>query len=453
MNPLIVVVATLLGCFLVRSMFSKQVLDRIIPWMFAYTFLVICVVGTVETKSGVFHFFITALNFIPVLIICSRYRLQDVRRNPTWATFVLFYAYMVVIAFTGYYPIDGPAYFVQIFLTSFLTGHCVARWCCQTEGALRKLLMPLLLVSVVCVAYYVFNMGALSAQTLDDLGRIELGEVDSETANVFNPNQLALIFCSILPFVLLSFKWTGRWAIVQKLVALACTLLLGLVLVRTGSRNGALGLLPSAWYFIHLSKSGKINGRYLVLGIAIGFIFLLGVFMTNKGVEKIRFFDFQGSQQEFYGDTLNRMSTGRWEMYHNSIAKMTSRQKCFGAGAALSQYSHMGELVTRFRGGNAHSIYVTVFLRTGFIGTLLFLIVIVQFFVNVRRIGRVRGQIAMMLFSIWLMTGVGESSGMLGGLTAILAGMGMGLVSLKPAINSEFGECAFWRPHYRGERF
>ena len=126
-------------------------------------------------------------------------------------------------------------------------------------------------------------------------------------------------------------------------------------------------------------------------------------------------------------------------MYQMNLATMSATEKLFGKGGMNSLYTSRGERITRFRGANAHSIYMTIFYRTGFMGIMLFAIFVFVFFAQAKRMG-FRGNMAKFFMLCFLLTGVGESWGMNGGATAILAGFAMGLLSRRPATNSEFHE-------------
>lgn len=117
-------------------------------------------------------------------------------------------------------------------------------------------------------------------------------------------------------------------------------------------------------------------------------------------------------------------------------------QKVFGAGFSLDKQDYAfdkkaGQYVKVVRpvAINYHSMLVTIFIRTGYIGSLLYLIFFIKLIRQALRCGD-RGKMALLLLGCWLLPGLGESWPMGGGL-AILAGFGMGLVSNRPVTNSE----------------
>lgn len=437
MFDIVVFVATLVGSAIFRQLLSPRARNIMVPLALAYNFLVVVVIGSIGGKSGIIHFAFTSLNFFPVMIMCDGLNSVEWRGNPAWKAFVIFYAYMTLIALTGYLPMSCTMFYLQSFLNTFAAGYFVARWVCRTEGGLRKLVVPLIVVSCLAVLYYVRNQGLLSGE-LDKYGRMDVSElIDDE--HMINVNGIALRICAIVPFILVAFLQFKKSPIF-KYMALFSMILLGLLLVRTGSRNGALVLLPIVWYFLHASGVGRIRAKYVVILFVVGVVFLVGVFFTNKGAKVIRAFDLIGrSQDEIYNTGLDKMSTGRWSMYANNLRRLSSAEMIFGKGGMLSLYSSKGERIVRFRGANAHSIYMTIFYRSGLVGILLFVIFLCVFFAEAKKMG-FRGNMAKFFMLCYLLTGIGESWGINGGATAILAGFAIGLISRRPATNSEFGE-------------
>lgn len=451
MFPQVVLISTVIGSLIFSKVLSQRVRDFLVPWTLAYYVLVVTVIGSVG-ESGLFHFVFTVFNFVPVMIVCNGLKSSESRNNPAWKAFLVFYAYMCLVGFTGLFPIGGVTEYLQVLLNTFCMGFFAARWICRTDSGLRKFLFPLLLVGFVFSGYFAIHHGALTSE-LDQANRIDVLVEDVEGDRILNQNGIALHLCVILPFVVLGVVYLGRRYKVAKIASIACLLVLGLLLVRTGSRNGALALLPTAWYFLHFSANRReLFKRVAVLSV-LGLAFVVGVIMTNRGVAFLRAFDFKDREASYYyGSSIDAISTGRWSMYMQNIDRMNPLQKIFGAGCALSQYTAHGEKIDRYRGGNAHSIYMTIFYRTGFVGLILFAIFVITFFRQAKRVG-VRGNVAKFLFLMWLLTGVGESWGIIGGALGILAGMGVGLISLIPARNPEFGEMMAFQEAGLGTRY
>ena len=436
MFDIVVFVATLIGSVIFAKSLSASARNVMVPLALAYYLLVIVVIGAVGT-SGLVHFLFTSMNFVPVMIMCDGLNAKEWHGNAAWKAFVFFYVYMTIIGLTGYLPMSCTMFYLQSFLNTFAAGYFVARWVCRTEGGLRKLVVPLIGVAIVAIIYYVQNQRLLSNE-LDVYGRMDVSELIDDD-HVVNVNGIALRIDAILPFLLLAFFYVRKYLFV-KYVALASAIILGLLLVRTGSRNGTLVLLPCIWYFLHASVRGRLKMKYVVALIIVGVIFTVGVLFTNKGVNIIRAFDFSGeSQMGIEYSAMDRISTGRWSMYQQGLSYMSPTAKIFGKGGMNSLYSSKGERIVRFRGANAHSIYMTIFYRSGLVGILLFVIFLCVFFAEAKKMG-FRGNMAKFFMLCYLLTGIGESWGMNGGATAILAGFAIGLISRRPATNSEFGE-------------
>jgi len=125
-------------------------------------------------------------------------------------------------------------------------------------------------------------------------------------------------------------------------------------------------------------------------------------------------------------------------MYKRIIGEMTPMQKIFGRGlvSVTGKYYHEAYGRSRSLSGNDHSGYVSIFARSGFVGSFLFAIFVINFFLTARRCGD-RGRLAIFLLMMWAVGCIGESWGMNGGRTAILAGMGIGLVTRRRIVNTE----------------
>ena len=433
-----VLCATLLGSLIFKKVLSPRARNYMVPLALSYYLLVIVVIGSVGT-AGLAHFLFTSMNFVPVMIMCDGLNSEEWRGNGVWKAFLVFYVYMTLIGLTGFLPVSCTTFYLQSFLNTFASGYFVARWVCRTEGGLKKLLIPLTVVGCIAVFNYVRNQGFLTSD-LDQAGRIDVSEFNDDE-NFINVNGVALRISAIVPFLLLAFRFISR-PIIFKYFALASMVILGLLLIRTGSRNGALVLIPLGWYYLHSGRRGGVQLKYMISLFVLGVVFAVGVLVTNKGVDTVRAFDFKGrSQTDYYSSVMDTMTTGRWSMYMHNLEQFSSLEIVFGKGGLNSHYTSRGVRIVRFRGANAHSIYMTIFYRTGIVGVMLFVIFLFAFWMQAKRLGA-RGNMAKFLLLVWLLTGLGESWGMNGGATAILAGFAIGLLSRKPATNSEFGEFA-----------
>lgn len=183
--------------------------------------------------------------------------------------------------------------------------------------------------------------------------------------------------------------------------------------------------------------------RRIALGVVAIGILSIAVSFNMKKADQIRVFNFSSTMYESYYDTkMDAITSGRWGHYGQLISRMTPLQKAFGAGFSLDKQEwrlnkETGALVKVVRpvAINYHSMFVTIFIRTGYVGSLLYLVFLLKL---VRQSLRCedRGRMALLLLGCWLLPGLGESWPMGGGL-AILAGFAMGLVSNRPATNSE----------------
>ena len=441
----VVLVSTLIGSILFHYMLSLKVRNILVPWLLSYYLLVITVIGAAGEAGGLFHFLFTAMNFVPVMVICDGLNDSQRRCNPAWTAFLFFYAYMFAIGWTGYFKFDGTTFYLQTLVNTFCMGYFTARWICRTEGALQKLLVPLLFVGGACVFYYGFVHQGLTGE-LDNSGRLQIEVESTEGGGLMNPNAIAMRLGTLLPFLVLGFLHFDRRRVIFKFASVVVMFFLGLVLVRTGARTAAMALFPCVWYFFRFTRNRRKFHKYFLWIVVIVVLFVVGIMFTNRGQGVLRAFRIidKESKQE-YGGNLEAMTTGRWSMYENNLKRFSALELAFGKGCANSLYDARGERIARYRGGNAHSMYVTVLYRSGIVGLVLFLWCMVVFFRQAGRLGT-RGNMAKFLFAVWMLMGIGESWGMNNGAVSILAGLGFGLIVRKPAENSEFGEM-YMEPH------
>lgn len=438
----IVLIVTFLGSIMVAHMFGKRQKALILPVCAGYTFALVATVGSV---GGFLHFIFTVWNYVMVMFLCNGFPRRDGLGNPVWKAFLVFYGYMFLVVFTGYFPLEGAREYLQIFLNTFAAGYFLAMWMCKNEGAYGKVLTGVLVAAWFTIIYVVRH-GGLDASGLDANGRGAL-DVNLLAEGVrMNVNHSALAYSCFLPFLVSAMLLTVRKpsdSILRFLSGIAF-ILISIMIVRTGSRNGALALLPCLWFFFCATKRRHRAGRILI-GILVVGALLVGVARAMRNAESIRAFDFRAKSQleKGYETAGDAATSGRLELYLGVYNQMTFFEKIFGKGFTLngSRWTHdrmTGTDVyrTKITMENLHSIWVSIFCRAGFLGVLLFIIFIVISFRRGFMLGD-RGRLALLYFGVWLLTGTGEAWGVIGGQTAILAGIAMGLLTNQTVTNSE----------------
>ena len=109
----ITLIVTCLGSMVVARLFTDRQKMWLIPFCLAYTFALKATVGSI---GGFLHFLFTAFNFVITMFLCNGFQRIDTRNNPVWKAFMIFWWYMFVIVFTGYYPIQGANKYLQEFV-------------------------------------------------------------------------------------------------------------------------------------------------------------------------------------------------------------------------------------------------------------------------------------------------------------------------------------------------
>lgn len=439
----IVLIATCLGSIFLKSILNRRTRVFLMPWCIAYTLAVIATVGSI---GGFLHFFFMVLNYVIIMVLCNGFSSEETRFNPAWKSFLLFYAYMFGAVFFGLYPLQGACSYLMALVSTFYVGFSLATWVCRQEGALDRLTFTVTIAGLV-VCFYSIIHGGLSVSALDANGRGGLDINTFEEGVKQNVNYLALTLDMLLPFLTLAVvhQCNTKKTMLRLIMAVAALVVVTLMLIRTGARNGALGLFPCIWYFISSKNKRFSKGQKILGGIVIALILATGVSITMKGSGHLRAFSFFSNDtfQSQFQDKADYLTSGRISMYRNLYDLMSPVQRIFGAGYSVvnSDWVFDKELgmevrQTRISAGNAHSMYVQVFMRSGWLGVALFLVFILKTFVQGRRLGE-RGKIGLMFFGVWLMTGVGEAWGMAGGSISILAGFGVGMLTLGRVNNSE----------------
>lgn len=421
-----------------------------VPWAFA---IFLMNISCAAFYFGPIRAVYVLMNYSTFVIMLDGFDLDRKRNNPAWTAFLLFWIYMILSSFYGYYVFSALFYWTNILLTSFCCGYFTARWVLRNENGLHKLLFAMATVS--CIAMFLYAQhGNFAAIEAGAVGRVGL---DMETLGEdvkSNVNYTALCMLMFIPFLVVSVLRTVRTksGTIVKWMSIVAFFLCGVTLVRTGARNGAVGLLPSLWYFLFSTTNRVKRRRRIGLFITITILFIPFVFVMMKGAESIRFLDIKGVDSNMsYGTLGDDITTGRMTLWKSHIEYRSITQIVFGGGMLEEALVDdvVGQRAGRITAGNAHSVFMTVLYNSGLVGLLL----LANFLsVSVKRGLRMgdRGRLGLLFIGTWIFSGVAESWGMQGGGTALLGGFGIGLLSHKLAENSEFGERDVYLPVWGG---
>lgn len=431
MKEYIIFFSLIILSFLWCQVVPKRIKDAVVPWMFAWVIYNVCCAAF---YVGALHALLAISNYSAVIIMCDGFGYGKRGKNGVWIALLIFWGYLTISPVWGCYTLKGMFFWLNALCTSLCCGYYVARWVINTERGLCKLLFAMICVTTVIMILY-SSHGAL-AQVEEGIGRAGF---DSDTLDVdvkSNVNYTALVMHCIMPFLVVALLRPPRmkWDKMMRFGALILMMLVGLVLIRTGSRNGVVGALPALWYFLFSTTSRVKRRKRILMLIIVTILFIPLMLKMMSGAESIRAFDFENKELADHAVGAEKWTTGRMSMWVNEVGRMDLMQKIFGRG-----FERFDLVRGKVNAGNAHCMYMTIFYHSGMLGILLFLI----FLFNVLSCGLKmgdRGRMGLLFLGTWLMTGIGESWGMGGGAIAIIGGFGIGLLTHGPVGNTEFWE-------------
>ena len=371
--------------------------------------------------SGLFAFFVFA-NFFSSCFVTNGYKLRYMAKNPVLVLFLLFWAWQCLSMCFGECISYSVVYFLLIPFESVALGYFVAFWAMKEPENWDKLLKAITIVLAIVVIVYL-KEGAFSQRMgYEEIFRSALG-LDEE--NSANPNWVGLVIIGILPYpVLTLLRAISRKDVKHGVLGFIVASMLALALVRTGSRNACLGLIPLVFYVVFNGTRLSFAKRLTTVAVMLAvLVFLIG--KTTSSVSDLRLFSTSKT-----GD----ISSGRFDHFrYKMLYHLNPRERWFGCGAWLD-YSMEGEI----KMANGHSVPVQILRQSGYVGMALFAIFVVAFVYRSLRSGP-DGRLALTLFCVWLFTGVGESGPLLsgGGGSKILLGIALALCSRQnPGVQS-----------------
>lgn len=430
MHQLVVVCFTIGLSFLWRMIATKKMRDAIMPWTFAYVFLNM---SCIAFMPGFLHTIIAITNYLATVILIDGFAAGDRHRNGSWTVFLLFWSYMILSCFWGSYALQGVFFWLNAFIISYASGYYFSRWVVNTEGGMRRTLYCFVCLACVMAVLYARHGGVSAVDASVQGGRATFNAETMYEDAPMNENYTALAMLCYIPVLLVALFQTVRTKKekIIRLLSFVTLIFSALVLVRTGSRNGAVGLLPSLWYFL-FSTTNKLQRRKRFLLIAfVSILFLPIVSYTMRGAEKFRIIDFSTKSDNVNASSESVLTSGRSEIWLMHIEEMSAVECLVGRGFREYNRTSSG----RVSAGNAHSSIMTVFYNSGLIGLLLMLFFILHS-IKLAFKFEDRGRIALLFIGTWFFSGAAESLPVQGGVAGVLAGLGMGLLCIRPK-NSE----------------
>lgn len=185
---------------------------------------------------------------------------------------------------------------------------------------------------------------------------------------IFDPNDIAFILISFLPFNFLYVSKGNRKF--KRIISVANIIISILVILMTGSRGGFLGLLILAFMFLFVkTKTIKISYK-IFIGIAM--FFLVSTYSTLIDTER---FETLLNIKEDYNVTDE---FGRFEIWKKGF-KIMLQHPLTGVGVscfpeAIGTYREKKNLIPKWQ--TAHNSLILIGAETGIIGFILFALLI-----------------------------------------------------------------------------
>lgn len=411
----------------------QRVRDKWLPMVFAFV-LWSDATGRLFFANGISYYASFFVTFIGYAFLLSDLRMLELRRNSVWLAFAVFFGWFMVAAIFGEKTVLGEK-FACIQLRTVLCGLAVAAWTLRTPGNMERLIRWATFAAAFSALQFAKYGSWSAAQLADEGGRLVL---DAEKTGIStNINRIALIATAILgfPVAYLLHRWNRKKEKVVKVIAALALLVISLVIIKTGSRNGGLALLAVVGYFLFGRTNIKKYQKVLILAAASVAMFVaIYKFIGNIEMRTFQFVTQEESARGIYG-------TGRLEFYKSIYDGMTPIQKLIGAGVPAEFLVEGGWHIA-----NRHSMYMQIFNQSGYVGILLLFVLSIRIYIISRKGGSV-GAMGLFFFAVWMLTGVGESSNMIAGIGNYGLGIGIALCGGARYYNRQLQQ---WQWQWRG---
>ena len=381
---------SLLFKFLVRG----RVRDSITPWCIA---LILFEPNAINFVAGALHFQLIVVYWLCMAFVLDGCSLRLGTRNPQLLMWTLFWGYLTLTSFWSDEPFMGVMWYVNVYLELFLIGYFGGIWLLRTPDAWRKLRVPMLVCALLTILVYRhFGFGG----ELDHNSRavLDMTKLDEDMGNNVNDIGLAIVpILVVLEIIFVEVKRRGVREIIMKGFVLVAMLGTALYLIRTGSRNACLAILPCGWFL--LFGGGKRGGVRIVMVGVISMMAFAAVGFFMKGADSIRAFKFFEKGEKF---DIEKVSSGRIEGYRAFLYPMHGMDWVVGKGPCVINIPGMPKRVH-----GCLSVYVTLLYNVGVFGLFLLLLVFLSVYIRGWKTGP-KGQLVILLFSVWAITGIAE---------------------------------------------
>lgn len=248
----------------------------------------------------------------------------------------------------------GIQNFIKAFIFYFFTKKFV-----KTEGQLKIFILVFLVCQTFRVlepVYLHITSGYWGSSAYIGDGQV-MDRLGGAPMDVINPNGLAFVILSILPFCFVFLSFNGWTKILSPIVIIFSVYALRL----TASRSGFLGMVIILLYLLLLSKNKIVMAITLCSAV-------LCFFATLTPMQSDRYFSIVGDSTT----ANNATAEGRITGIENNF-RVAFRRPLFGHGLGTSR-----EANANFGGSDqpAHNLYAEVAQELGFVGLAIFLLYI-----------------------------------------------------------------------------
>ena len=385
---------SLLFKFLVRG----RARDFITPWCIAFILLE---PNAVNFVTGSLHFLLIVVYWLCMAFVLDGCSLKFGKRNSQLLMWTVFWGYLTLTSFWSDDPFLGVMWYVNVYLELFLVGYFGGIWFLKTPDAWRKLRVPMLVCALLTILIYRhFGFGG----ELDHNSRAVLDAtmLNEDMGNNVNDIGLAIVpILVVLEIIFVEVKRRGVREIIMKGLVLVAMLGTALYLIRTGSRNACLAILPCGWFLMFFGDDRSIQSRarrIVVAGVICAMAFVVVAFFM-KGADSVRAFKFYEKGEKF---DIEKVSSGRIEGYRGFLYPMQGMDWVVGKGPCIIKAPGMPNRVY-----GCLSVYVTLLYNVGVFGLFLLFLAFLSVYIRGWKMGP-KGQLVILLFSVWAITGIAE---------------------------------------------
>lgn len=217
----------------------------------------------------------------------------------------------------------------------------------------------------LCVSAFEYSLFCMLQGSISTGGRLVTGAM-------FDPNDLAYFFVSLLPISFI-FLFKGE-VLVKKMIAGSTVLISVVMILMTGSRGGFIGLTTIICLFL-FTDLGFLQKRYKTL-LIIGLIIISFAFADKINIDRFK------SIFELKNDYNITAEMGRLDIWETGL-KLLMRNPLTGVGvncfgfAIGSERQSVGDIP---RWQTAHNSFVQFGVEVGLIGMGVFILLIVSCF-------------------------------------------------------------------------